>query len=89
MVRYILGEWKKENSLKKAADILGLFMVVLGIGVSISMNCVGRSFWVDEAMLAYSFSERPLWKLTAAPFEWLQSAPVLYLYFAKDRKSVV
>lgn len=83
MVRYILGEWKKENSLKKAADILGLFMVVLGIGVSIFMNCVGRSFWVDEAMLAYSFSERPLWKLTAAPFEWLQSAPVLYLYFAK------
>jgi len=75
--------WKKKNGLRKAADVVGILVVLSGVGVSIIMNCVGRSFWVDEAMLAYSFSERSLAHLTAQPFEWLQSAPVLYLYLVK------
>lgn len=75
--------WKQENKLKKAADILGLLIIFAGIGVSIFMNCVGRSLWLDEAMLAYSFSKRSLFTLTSGVFEWDQSAPVLYLYLVK------
>ena len=75
--------WKQENKLKKAADILGLLIIFAGIGVSIFMNCVGRSLWLDEAMLAYSFSKRSLFTLTSGIFEWDQSAPVLYLYLVK------
>lgn len=82
-VKQSLEQWKKENNLKKTADIIGAAVILLGIGISIYMDCVDRSFWVDEAMLAYSFSERTVWKLTEAPFAWLQSAPVLYLYLVK------
>lgn len=75
--------WKQESNLKKTADIFGLCIIFAGIAVSIFMNLVGRSLWLDEAMLAYSFSERSLWELTSGIFEWEQSAPVLYLYPVK------
>jgi len=75
--------WKGESNLKKAADLAGLFVIGSGIVVSILMNCVGRTLWLDEAMLAFSFSKRSLFQLTNGVFEWDQSAPVLYLYFVK------
>lgn len=75
--------WKQESNLKKTADIFGMCIIFAGIAVSIFMNLVGRSLWLDEAMLAYSFSERSLWELTSSIFEWEQSAPVLYLYLVK------
>ena len=82
-MKQLIDEWKRQNKLKKAADILGLLIIFAGIGVSIFMNCVGRSLWLDEAMLAYSFSKRSLFTLTSGVFEWDQSAPVLYLYLVK------
>lgn len=82
-VKNMVCAWKAQSLLKKAADILGLFVIAAGIGISIFMNCVGRSLWVDEAMLSYSFSERSFFGLTKSVFEWDQSAPVLYLYLVK------
>lgn len=75
--------WKNENVMKKTADLIGLCIALAGIFVSISMNFADRSLWLDEAMLAYSFSERDLGNLTKGIFEWEQSAPVLYLYLVK------
>jgi len=82
-VKQFWSEWKQESNIKKAADILGLCIVFAGIAISIFMNRVGRSLWLDEAMLAYSFSKRSIWELTGSIFEWEQSAPVLYLYMVK------
>lgn len=82
-MRHILDNWKRENNIKKAADVIGLCIIAAGIGVSIFMNCVGRTLWLDEAMLAYSFSKRSFFGLTNGIFEWDQSAPVLYLYLVK------
>ena len=82
-MKQLIDEWKRQNKLKKAADILGLLIIFAGIGVSIFMNCVGRTLWLDEAMLAYSFIKRSLFTLTSGIFEWDQSAPVLYLYLVK------
>lgn len=75
--------WKQQTRLQQAVNLVGFLIVCAGIGISIFMNCVGRSLWLDEAMLAYSFSERSLPELTKGIFEWDQSAPVLYLYLAK------
>ncbi len=82
-MKKILAYWKQQNNIKKTADIAGLILILAGICVSIHMNCVGRSLWLDEAMLAYSFSRRSLFGLTNGVFEWDQSAPVLYLYLVK------
>lgn len=82
-VKQVWCGWKQESNLKKTADIFGLCITLAGIFVSISMNFADRSLWLDEAMLAYSFSERGLGNLTKGIFEWEQSAPVLYLYLVK------
>ncbi len=78
-----LHNWKCQSMMKKTVDLIGLAVILAGLGVSIFMNCVGRSLWFDEAMLAYSFSKRSLLTLTDGVFEWEQSAPVLYLYLVK------
>lgn len=80
---HLLQEWKTQSIWKKIVDIISLLIIFAGVGVSIFMNMAGRSLWLDEAMLAYSFSKRSLFELTSSVFEWEQSAPVLYLYFAK------
>ena len=82
-MRKLLDNWKRQNMIKKAADIVGILVILAGIGVSIGMNCAGRTLWLDEAMLAFSFSKRSLFQLTNGVFEWDQSAPVLYLYAVK------
>lgn len=75
--------WNSQSRLERTVNILGFLIVCAGIGISILMNAVGRSLWLDEAMLAYSFSKRSVFELTGSIFEWEQSAPVLYLYLAK------
>ncbi|MBO5095072.1 MAG: glycosyltransferase family 39 protein [Lachnospiraceae bacterium] len=75
--------WNRQSKLEKAVNLLGFLIILLGIGVSIFMNCVGRTLWLDEAMLAFSFSKRSFLGLTSGVFEWDQSAPVLYLYLVK------
>ena len=82
-MRVLKNYWQQTEPIKKTADIIGLCIILAGLCVSILMNCVGRSLWLDEAMLAYSFSERSFFGLTDGVFEWEQSAPVLYLYLVK------
>lgn len=82
-INLLIKPWHQQTRLQQLVNLLGLLIVCAGIGVSIFMNCVGRSLWLDEAMLAYSFSERSFWTLTKGIFEWDQNAPVLYLYLAK------
>ena len=81
--KQLIKAWNRQTKLENAVNILGFLIVCAGIGISIFMNCVGRSLWLDEAMLAYSFSERSIFELTNGIFEWDQNAPVLYLYLVK------
>lgn len=67
-------------------NILNLvfFLTTLaGIGTSIFMNFVGRSLWLDEALLAQSFSTRTFWNLWDGSFDGNQSAPLGWLYIEK------
>ena len=47
------------------------------------MNSVGRSLWLDEALLAQSFSTRTFWNLWNGSFDGNQSAPLGWLYIEK------
>lgn len=79
----------RNQNLKKTWNFATIANLVLGLYiagtfiVAFRMNCVDRSLWVDESMLAWSFSQRSIFTLTDGPFEYLQSAPVLYLYIVK------
>ena len=42
-MRKLLDNWKRQNMIKKAADIVGILVILAGIGVSIGMNCAGRT----------------------------------------------
>lgn len=75
--------WKEEDRLKQVMDIIGLFVIFSGIGVSIFMNTLGRSLWLDEAYLVSSLKNRTLLNLTSTPLDYIQSAPVIYLYIVK------
>lgn len=74
---------KQEKLLRISVLIIGLIVIVTAIGVSIYMYSLNRSLWGDEAMLAYSFSQRSLGELTSSILDYIQSAPVLYLYLVK------
>jgi hypothetical protein len=67
----------------KYLDILLLAFILFAIGISAYVFSIGRSLWLDEAMLAYSFSQRDLLNLANGAIEWNQSAPVVYLYIVK------
>jgi hypothetical protein len=60
------------------------FAVILaGFSICYLLYAAHRSLWIDEAMLAVSFSKRSIWELASSKFEWNQSAPILYLYIVK------
>ena len=65
--------------------IAGLLILVClcGIATSISVNMADRSLWLDEAMLADSFSNRTLGNLWNGAFDNKQIAPLGWLYFEK------
>ena len=60
-----------------------LCIIFAGIVVSIQMNLVGRALWYDESALAFSFCQRSLSELTASELDYVQSAPVGWLYLLK------
>lgn len=60
-----------------------LVIVFLGVAVSIRMNLVGRALWYDESALAFSFCQRSFSELTATELDYVQSAPVGWLYLLK------
>jgi len=83
-----MRELKDKNTKREAVviavvNLIGLLITVCGIIIAIKMLFVPRSLWIDEAGLAYSFSLRSITKLTSQQFEWMQSAPVGFLYVEK------
>ena len=64
-------------------NIICICIALSGIVVSIWMNLVGRALWYDESALAYSLCQRGLTELTATELDYVQSAPVGWLYLLK------
>ena len=60
-------------------NILGFLVCLAGVAVAIRANFAGRSLFADEAAIAYSILNRPLWGLGAAPLPYLQTAPLLWM----------
>lgn len=75
--------FKNKNFFSIIIEIALLPVCIYGVYKSFWMNTVGVSFWLDEAMLAFSFSKRSIWTLTSSIFEWNQIAPVGWLYVNK------
>ena len=69
--------------LTKTVAALLILVCLCGIGTSIGVNAVNRSLWLDEAMLADSFSNRTLANLWDGAFDNKQIAPLGWLYFEK------
>lgn len=67
----------------KIFNLFGLIIIFIGFIISIKMNLINRSLWLDEALLAESISTRSLCTLIKIPLANSQAAPVLYLYAVK------
>lgn len=72
-----------EKYISLFVNLFLLYIIAISIYTSLKLLMSDRSLWLDEAMLAYSFSQRGLTDLTSSIFEWMQSAPVIYLYIVK------
>ena len=77
------GKGTKFAWIKKVIVVLLIVVCLCGIGTSVGMNMVNRSLWLDEAMLADSFSNRTLANLWDGAFDNNQLAPLGWLYFEK------
>ncbi len=64
-------------------EFVGILLCLGGIAVAIGMNCSRRSLFCDEAMLVWNINTRSLGTLVARPLDWLQTAPLLYVYTLK------
>ena len=73
----------KKCNFDKLVEGVSFLSILLCVFCSIRMNIVGRSLWLDEAMLAISMNKRSLLTLFSQPLEWNQSAPVGYLFVVK------
>ena len=76
-------EFINSKKVNCGIEILAFFAVLACVWCSIKMNLVGRTLWLDEAMLAISLNKRSLFELCMSPLEWNQSAPVGYLLMIK------
>ena len=74
---------KQHNTIKIMTEALGAVVVLICIICSVRMNIVGRTLWLDEAMLAMSFCKRSFSQLFVAPLDWNQSAPVGYIFIVR------
>lgn len=77
-----LKNWRQESAFRNLLKLLFLSITFLGAFTSIYMNVVNRSFWLDESLLAYSFSRRTIFNLWDGAFENAQ-APLGWLYAEK------
>ena len=73
----------KNNKLAAIFEMFSLLIIIVCIFCSIRMNIVGRTLWLDEAMLAVSINTRDFIELLHAPLAWNQSAPVIYILIVK------
>lgn len=72
----------KNNDSKKIHG--ALYVVIgLGIGIRIFQFLYNRSLWYDEATLALNIVQKDFVQL-AAPLDYNQVAPILYLYLQKS-----
>ena len=74
---------KDKLNWKNVVEAASFFVVLISVFCSIRMNIVGRTLWLDEAMLAISLNKRSLFTMFLSPLEWNQSAPVGYLACVK------
>lgn len=70
-------------------NLVFIYFIYLGIKTSFFMVSVNRSLWLDEALLAMSFSKRTFAELfTLGEFEYCQSAPLVWVYLNKILASI-
>lgn len=74
---------RQTHWLKLFVNITCVVFILVCISVCIHMYLVKPSLWLDEAMLAFSISQRSLTNLTSTILDHRQSAPVVYLYIVK------
>ncbi len=81
----MLKKLTKYVNIYTIANAIFAFIIARGIYTSILMNSIpNRSLWLDEALLAESFSTRSFVHLFLdGQFANLQTAPLLWLYFEK------
>ena len=72
-----------EKYFEPAVNIICAVITACGVITSVLMNFVGRSLWFDEAALAYSLSTRDLFELAKTGLDYVQAAPVGWLYLEK------
>ena len=63
-------------------NVVGWFIMVIGIILRVRQYLVNRSFWADEASLAYNLVTRTFSGLTQ-PLDYHQGAPVGFLFIEK------
>jgi hypothetical protein len=66
----------------KSPNILWLLIIALGIILRVRQYFSGRSFWSDEASLAYNLVNRTFAGLTQ-PLDYEQGAPIGFLFIEK------
>ncbi len=71
------------DSAAKIIWALSLLMICLSFYLVFLLYATNRSLWLDEAMLAFSFTERSFGDLAKGEFLWNQGPPILYLYTVK------
>lgn len=74
---------RQQNIAERMIEGVSLAVILVCIAVSIRMTVVGRSLWLDEAMLAISFHTRSFFGLFVPPLAWNQSAPVMWLFLER------
>ncbi len=72
-----------EKYFEPFINIVCLAVIAGGIITSVYMNFVGRSLWFDEAALAYSLSTRDLFEIASRGLDYVQAAPIGWLYIEK------
>ncbi len=72
-----------ESYFEPAVKLVCIVVILCGVITSIYMNFVGRSLWFDEAALAYSLSTRDLFEIATRGLDYVQAAPIGWLYIEK------
>ena len=72
-----------EKYFEPAVNITCIVIIICGLITSVYMNFVGRSLWFDEAALAYSLSTRDLFEIATRGLDYVQAAPIGWLYIEK------
>lgn len=78
-----MRHYNKTDILSKGVWAVSLTLIGFSFYLLFLLYWTNRSLWIDEAMLAFSFTQRSFGDLVKGIFLWDQSAPILYLYMVK------